>query len=237
MSEQVKTGGQPVVPIEESSKPDVHGFLYWFIRSPNRVLIDLAYLFASAFAIAAVYLDWFFWTGLVIFVLLWLLGVFVVFVRMLASVRPNQKFLIQLGMEHLEARTLFTLAPHETAIDEDFSRLTAEWRDQSRFMSSIIDMVLIPAYQRIIGMGRDVVPLLLRDLQRDDDEPAYWFWALTAITGADPVPDESRGDINAMTAAWVAWGEQEGYLKHADAQPPRVSATRREQQQDHEPTR
>ncbi|WP_333155627.1 hypothetical protein [Microcoleus sp. SVA1_A1] len=38
-------------------------------------------------------------------------------------------------------------------------------------------------YQRIIGMGQPVVPLIFRDLEQKSD---YWFWALRAIT--------SRGD-------------------------------------------
>ena len=95
------------------------------------------------------------------------------------------------------------------SIDDKFSRLAEEWREQARFMSSITDMALVPAYQQIIGMGRDVVPLLLRELR---DDPDYWFWALKAITGADPVPEENRGNISAMAEAWVRWGEQEGYL-------------------------
>jgi len=39
------------------------------------------------------------------------------------------------------------------------------------------------AYQRIIGMGDQAIPLLLRELQREVD---LWFWALEAITGEDP---------------------------------------------------
>ena len=40
-------------------------------------------------------------------------------------------------------------------------------------------MTLLRPYQRIIGMGLPVVPLILEELER---EPDQWFWALEAIT-------------------------------------------------------
>lgn len=52
-------------------------------------------------------------------------------------------------------------------------------------------------------MGEGAVPLLLAELRREPDD---WFWALHAITGANPVPAASRGDLRAMTEAWLQWG-------------------------------
>jgi hypothetical protein len=70
-------------------------------------------------------------------------------------------------------------------------------------------MAAHPAYQEIITMGQEVVPLLLRDLEQ---EPDHWFAALRAITGAHPVPPEDRGDLHKMAAAWLRWGKDNGYL-------------------------
>jgi hypothetical protein len=66
-----------------------------------------------------------------------------------------------------------------------------------------------PAYQQIIGMGMEVVPLLLGELARELD---HWFWALKAITGVDPVSPASRGKMREMAEAWFHWGRQQGYL-------------------------
>lgn len=66
-----------------------------------------------------------------------------------------------------------------------------------------------PAYQQIIGMGPDALPLILRDLA---DEPAPWFWALRAITGEDPVPEAERGDVDRMVEAWLSWGMRRNLL-------------------------
>ena len=57
-------------------------------------------------------------------------------------------------------------------------------------------------------MGKAAVPLLLAELQREPDD---WFWALHAITGAELVPEQSRGKIHEMADAWLTWGRQHGY--------------------------
>ena len=64
-------------------------------------------------------------------------------------------------------------------------------------------MAMHPAYQQIIGMGTPALPLIFQELQR---EPDHWFWALGAITGENPVPEEDAGDLDAMTDAWLSWG-------------------------------
>ena len=93
-------------------------------------------------------------------------------------------------------------------LEEKFRRLRDEWKTQRGPVSSITKLVLHPAYQKIIGMGPDAVPFLLQELQRDPD---VWFWALRAITEADPVPPAIRGNIAAMAEAWLRWGREQGY--------------------------
>ena len=91
---------------------------------------------------------------------------------------------------------------------ETFERLADEWeRDRPRGVD-IAQMTRHPAYQRIIAMGTPAVPWLL---QRLATKPNHWFVALSAITGARPVPPESRGRVKEMTQAWLDWGLQQGY--------------------------
>ena len=90
-----------------------------------------------------------------------------------------------------------------------FTELADAWRTGRNPVSSkAIEMAMHPAYQRIIGMGPVAIPFILRELER---EPDHWFWALRAISGEDPIPPESRGKIDQMTAAWLRWGRQNGY--------------------------
>lgn len=97
------------------------------------------------------------------------------------------------------------------SVPERFQRLAAEWKEQSRYLSNSAQMALLRPYQRIIGMGSPVVPLILEELRR---EPDQWFWALEAITEENPVPPEDMGKVRRMAEAWIRWGEREGVLKH-----------------------
>jgi hypothetical protein len=94
-------------------------------------------------------------------------------------------------------------------VGERFRRLAAEWKLQSRFLSNTAQMALLSSYQRIIGMGYPVVPLILQELER---EPDQWFWALEAITEENPVPPDAAGNVAAMAQAWLRWGRQRGFI-------------------------
>lgn len=94
-------------------------------------------------------------------------------------------------------------------LEETFYRIAEQWRAETGFVSSINKAAMHPAYQRIIGMGQTVVPFLLRELK---ERPDHWFWALTSITGHNPVPAEHAGDMRRMTDAWLEWGTEHGYI-------------------------
>jgi hypothetical protein len=90
---------------------------------------------------------------------------------------------------------------------EKFYSLAEGWRQDVRLTSSLTEMILHPAYQRIIGMGGAAVPFILHELER---KPDHWFWALTAITGVDPVQPDDRGKLRKMAEAWLRWGREQG---------------------------
>ena len=92
--------------------------------------------------------------------------------------------------------------------EETFEQLADEWeRDRPRGVD-IAQMTRHPAYQQIIAMGDPAVPWLLHRLAT---KPDHWFVALSTITGASPVPPESRGRVKEMVQAWLDWGHQQGY--------------------------
>ncbi|MBI4527519.1 MAG: hypothetical protein HY695_27300 [Deltaproteobacteria bacterium] len=92
---------------------------------------------------------------------------------------------------------------------QKFRALADAWQEQTAHISSPTTIAMHPAYQQIIGMGRPVVPLILQDMSK---EPKQWFWALTSITGVNPVPRQDQGRIKKMVEAWLYWGMEEGYL-------------------------
>lgn len=89
------------------------------------------------------------------------------------------------------------------SLEKEFQAHAERWLADTANSSSIRQTVLHPSYQRIIGMGRPALPLILERLAVNADP---WFWALRAITGVDPVDPRDAGRIGRMAEAWLAWG-------------------------------
>ena len=90
-----------------------------------------------------------------------------------------------------------------------FARLADDWRRDTRFLSATSAIATHPAYQRIVGLGPQGIPLVLDEMQR---RPGQWFWALASLTGENPVPPDDRGRVPAMTDAWLQWGRDNGWI-------------------------
>ena len=99
-------------------------------------------------------------------------------------------------------------------LQKEFNTLADRWVREIRNMSSPNAMERHPAYQQIIRLGPRVIPLILR---RMDDEPGFWFTALLQLSGEkeDPVKPTMHGDLEAMTNAWLRWGERHGHFTTA----------------------
>jgi hypothetical protein len=93
-----------------------------------------------------------------------------------------------------------------------FRGLAKQWKGERGAQGTVLAMASLPSYQKIIGMGKDAIPLILAELKIEGDAPDHWFWALAAISDENPVPPESRGNLSEMARAWLAWGEKEGHV-------------------------
>jgi hypothetical protein len=98
--------------------------------------------------------------------------------------------------------------PPTESVEQRLRRLEAAWEAETQFLSDPRPIIEHPAFQAIIALGEQVVPFLLRDLERC---PHLWVWALPRITGANPVAPADGGNIRAMTEAWLRWGREKGY--------------------------
>lgn len=102
------------------------------------------------------------------------------------------------------------MTPPAPTVERDrFTRLAAQWKSESRYMSNTKQMAMLRSYQGIVGMGKEAVPLILEELRR---EPNQWFWALEVITGENPVTADSAGRVDRMAQAWLDWGVERGYI-------------------------
>lgn len=93
-----------------------------------------------------------------------------------------------------------------------FRRLSDQWKSERKPHSTLAAMTALPSYHKIMGMGKDALPLIFAQLKSEGDNPDHWFWALASISEANPVPPESRGKMSEMAKAWLAWGRTEGYV-------------------------
>lgn len=93
--------------------------------------------------------------------------------------------------------------------DSEFRALVEAWKNETAFLSSLTKIQSNCYYLRIIALGRDVIPFILRDMQH---ELSPWFVALQTITGENPAQTCQPGNLEAMSVAWLEWGKDQGYL-------------------------
>ncbi len=146
--------------------------------------------------------------------------------RTLKAIRESEQFLVVTGQETVELRARpshfwafsakiagrYRAASicHVMLSDEDwanFQQLVAQWHRERGTASSPVYMAMCPSYQRIMSMGpKRAIPLILRQMELEGDDPDHWFWALNYLTNADPVHPNDRGNMKKMSAAWIRWG-------------------------------
>lgn len=111
----------------------------------------------------------------------------------------------------LVAKVIAAAPPAE--LEERFREQADKWARETRHLSSPTQKATHPSYQAILGMGREnrdeVVRLLLFDLQQNRRP---WFWALSYLTGDNPIGPEDTGRMDKMVGAWVKWGKTKGLL-------------------------
>ncbi len=92
--------------------------------------------------------------------------------------------------------------------EEHFLQLLSEWRKETAFQSSPRVITGHSAYQEIIDIGKPVLPFIFEDMQENG---GWWYPALRAITGDNPVPKDARGNRTLNDEAWLRWGRDHGY--------------------------
>ncbi|MCY3688537.1 MAG: DEAD/DEAH box helicase family protein [Gammaproteobacteria bacterium] len=97
----------------------------------------------------------------------------------------------------------------DPVLRERFTKLADRWHMETCLMSNSDRAAAHPDHMEIIGMGEPVVPLILERMQ---DGRGHWDFALGKITGANPVKRADWGNIAAIHASWLEWGEANGYI-------------------------
>ena len=89
-----------------------------------------------------------------------------------------------------------------------FNELADQWERETVFLSSTRHVIKHHAHREIVSMGESAVPLIMERMRA---QGGHWDYALADITGANPVKRSDWGNIAAMQASWLEWGEANGY--------------------------
>lgn len=98
----------------------------------------------------------------------------------------------------------------EQSLNERFLRLADEWKSGTAGLSSPRAIAGHPAYQKIIAIGKPVLPLIFRDLKSNG---GWWYPALRTLTGANPVPEQAKGEPPLNDEYWLRWAQENGYIQ------------------------
>jgi hypothetical protein len=98
----------------------------------------------------------------------------------------------------------------QRSLAERFQEQADKWERETAFLSATPMIVMHESYQAIMSIGPDMVPILLRDMQKTRRQ---WFWALRHLEpNADPIPSKDHGNVDKMIEAWVEWGRMKGKI-------------------------
>lgn len=93
-------------------------------------------------------------------------------------------------------------------IDENaFWELIDVWEMDTKFYSSATDILSHWSVTSLIGMGQEIIPLVLVAM-KDNFHLAY---VMHKITGAWPVKNEHAGNGPKIIESWYRWAKKQGY--------------------------
>lgn len=96
-----------------------------------------------------------------------------------------------------------------TNLENEFRSHAESWLQETGLLSDPVKIFMHPSHLKIIGMGKDVLPLILKEVERGS---GHWFVALNAISPVNPVASGDENDIQRVTDSWLSWGRAEGLI-------------------------
>ncbi len=90
-----------------------------------------------------------------------------------------------------------------------FLMLTQKWYEETRLFSFAKDRENSESYQAILAMGKDILPFILKEIQKNGN---LWFSALRVISGENPMLPEHKGNVEKIKQDWLQWGQKKGII-------------------------
>ena len=115
---------------------------------------------------------------------------------------------------------------------EEYQKLRDELNYQTGHLSSSAQVKRHPTYQKIIDLGKEIIPIMLDEIdhfrQTGEEEffPGWWAFSILAhFNGGWPEEKPEPGVLDSCADVWLRWGKKNGYLQNQpkyEKQPPVV---------------
>jgi hypothetical protein len=89
-----------------------------------------------------------------------------------------------------------------------FYAVLNRWQSETAFLSDPDEITNHPSFKALVENAKLVLPLIIAELKI---RPSLLVWVLDDAIGDSPYPESAVGDIRAMSEAWIAWGESNGF--------------------------
>lgn len=106
--------------------------------------------------------------------------------------------------KHIEGWNFKKTIHLQSGVEKTFDELAEKWKKETAIYSTTLHITRNDNYIGIIALGPEVVPYILRDLEKETN---HWFVALNFLTKENPVQRENIGKIEKMRLDWLSWGK------------------------------
>lgn len=112
---------------------------------------------------------------------------------------------IQINMCNWYSESITLQREKEEKLKMLFNKLKDDFSIETMFFSNPSDIFSNSHYLKLVSLGSSALPLIMEDWEHSE---LPWFYALSQITGENPIKDESAGDVRLMKKDWKEWFNQ-----------------------------
>jgi hypothetical protein len=125
------------------------------------------------------------------------------------SIPGNHDMYLEVGARDISFNKQRDIYVSEESLELKFKSFSKRWREEIGGESSLSRITGNVNYLKVINLGKEVIPLILKELQ---EEPAPWFVALRVLTEEEKVGRDHPGNFRQIADDWIKWGKDNKYI-------------------------
>ena len=105
----------------------------------------------------------------------------------------------------------------KSELEKKLCKLDNTFYKETAHLSIKEDKKSYPSYRNILKLGEEIIPILLKDLNKKKDiDKAFYCWdvVLCDLVKEPPkIPQKYAGNMQKILEYWVKWGKDNRYIK------------------------